>query len=68
VFEKVKDNNEKMKLRKRFTIYAELATQGYNNEEKIIELINETQNFSELETERLTLFHVILMNILANRE
>lgn len=63
VFKKVKDSNEKMKLRKRFTIYAELTTQGFNNKEKFIELINETQNISELETQRLTLLHVILLNI-----
>jgi hypothetical protein len=62
VFKKVKDSNEKMNLRKRFTIYSELTAQGYNDEKKIIKLINETQNLSELETQRLTLLYFILIN------
>jgi hypothetical protein len=63
VYNKVKDDNEKKKLSKRFTVYAELAAKGYNDEGMISELINETENFSESETQRLALLHLILMNI-----
>lgn len=63
VYKKIPEGIEKEELKKRFTLYAELASRGYNNEKMISELVDSTKDFSTSETQRLTLLHLILMNV-----
>ncbi|RAR48088.1 hypothetical protein [Flavobacterium lacus] len=61
VYSKETDDLKKTTLRKRFTMYANLMADGYNNEIRIYTLINESEKFYE--TERLVILHLILMNL-----
>ena len=63
VYGEVNNTNEKTILNKRFSIYSALTNEGFDDKEKIIELINDSEDISKLETQRLTILYIILMNL-----